>query len=261
MVNVKHKRCGHPSCNKHVFYGVNGSKAKELCWKHAKERMVNVEDKRCGHPGCNKNPSHGVQGGKTKEFCARHAKEGMVKVIYQKRSCGHPSCHKQPSYGVEGGKTAEFCSQHAKDGMVNVKHKRCGHPSCNKHVVYGVDGSKTKKFCLRHAREGMTHSKSAGIFGNTTSSDGDVGEGESPAAHCALGRVGEATKRKDPAPPAVEGESPSTCERNKRASVAATVKVEEEASPSPAWGAAEAVRRTTGGQKKRRLTGAATSCP
>ncbi|CAN0534810.1 unnamed protein product [Ectocarpus sp. 12 AP-2014] len=52
----------------------------EFCKRHAKQGMVDVVHKKCGHPGCMKRPPFGETGSKEAEFCKRHAKRGMVSV-------------------------------------------------------------------------------------------------------------------------------------------------------------------------------------
>ena len=77
-MDVTHKSCGHPGCNKQPTYGVEGTKTAELCSQHAREGMVNVISKRCGRQGCNKYPSFGVEGREKREYCAQHATPGMT---------------------------------------------------------------------------------------------------------------------------------------------------------------------------------------
>ncbi|CAN0259475.1 unnamed protein product [Ectocarpus fasciculatus] len=42
--------------------------------------MVDLVHRRCGHPGCMKQPSYGKAGTQKREFCCLHAKPGMVNV-------------------------------------------------------------------------------------------------------------------------------------------------------------------------------------
>eukprot|EP00903_Cladosiphon_okamuranus_P014338 g13313.t1 len=273
MVNVKHKRCGHPGRNKGASFGVDGSKTAGFCSEHKneamvdvankgsktakfcakhKEGMVDVVNKRCGHPGCNKHPSSDVQGSKTADLCAEHKKEGMV-IAVSKR-CGHPACNECPSYGMEGRKMAKFCNQHKKEGVMDVDNKRCGHPGCNKQLSYGAKGSKTAEFFAANANEGIVNAMSGRVFGGNSGAGGTLGE---RAGDLPMGRVGEGRKRKDCSPLPAEAGASSVRKHAKGDSGLAAVKVEEDVSIPALPGAVEAVRRTTGWQKTRHGAGAA----
>eukprot|EP00903_Cladosiphon_okamuranus_P014339 g13313.t2 len=258
MVNVKHKRCGHPGRNKGASFGVDGSKTAGFCSEHKneamvdvankgsktakfcakhKEGMVDVVNKRCGHPGCNKHPSSDVQGSKTADLCAEHKKEGMV-IAVSKR-CGHPACNECPSYGMEGRKMAKFCNQHKKEGVMDVDNKRCGHPGCNKQLSYGAKGSKTAEFFAANANEGIVNAMSGRVFGGNSGAGGTLGE---RAGDLPMGRVGEGRKRKDCSPLPAEAGASSVRKHAKGDSGLAAVKVEEDVSIPALPGAVEAVR-------------------
>lgn len=40
--------------------------------------MVDVISKKCNFEGCTKHPSFGVEGTRNREYCAKHAPEGMI---------------------------------------------------------------------------------------------------------------------------------------------------------------------------------------
>eukprot|EP00903_Cladosiphon_okamuranus_P007726 g7486.t1 len=251
--NIRRKRCGHSDCNEQASFGVAGSKTAEFCRQHKEDDMMYVKnnyEKRCNHPECDKKPSYGIEGSKRVEFCSPHAKEGMVNALAKKK-CGHPGCNKAPSCGVEGSRTAEFCAGHAKEGMVNIV-KSCTHPSCNKYPSFGVAGSKRAEFCSPHAQEGVVNTRTGKFFAGTNSRPGDI-DGQRDSL---VGRVGEGMKRKGrgaPLPP--QAKASLANKHAKRTSDPSPVKEEERG--VLVSGAAEAVRRTTGGNKTRHGKGQA----
>ncbi len=112
------------------------------------------------HPGCTIEPSFGVEGTKKREFCVGHAKERMINLKINRRKCTHPSCTKEPSFGIEGTKKTEFCAGHAKEGMIdlkNINRRRCTHPSCTKRPPFGAKGTQRRYFCAGHAKDGIVH--------------------------------------------------------------------------------------------------------
>ena len=84
MVDVKSKRCAHPSCTKHARYGVEGTNARVFWSQHAREGMVDITSKRCAHPSCTKRRSYGVEGTNA-VFCSQHAEDGMVNAKGRRR--------------------------------------------------------------------------------------------------------------------------------------------------------------------------------
>lgn len=65
--------------------------------------MVDVISKKCNSPGCTKHPSFGVEGTRNREYCAKHAPEGMIILGKAGRPKQIPSDRKRrASTGVAG---------------------------------------------------------------------------------------------------------------------------------------------------------------
>ena len=58
------KRCEYPGCPTHPTYGLLGSKKREYCAKHGKDRegYEDISNKRCEYPGCPTHPTYGLLG-------------------------------------------------------------------------------------------------------------------------------------------------------------------------------------------------------
>ncbi|CAN0479816.1 unnamed protein product, partial [Ectocarpus sp. 12 AP-2014] len=63
--------CEQPNCLKQASYGIEGSRRRQFCSRHAVEGMVDVCSNRCRHEGCSKHPSFGVKRSGRRQFCAR----------------------------------------------------------------------------------------------------------------------------------------------------------------------------------------------
>lgn len=69
--------------------------------------MVDVISKKCNYVGCTKHPSFGVEGTRNREFCAKHAPEGMIILGKAGRPKQIPGDRKRrASAGVGGADTA-----------------------------------------------------------------------------------------------------------------------------------------------------------
>ncbi|CAB1098788.1 unnamed protein product [Ectocarpus sp. CCAP 1310/34] len=124
--------CEQPNCPEQPSNGIEGSRRRQFCSRHAIEGMVDI---------CSKHPSFGVKRSGRRQFCARHAADGMVDVSSKRcrqEGCSkYPSfgvkgsgrrqegCSKYPSFGVKGSGKRMFCSRHAEDGMMDIANKRC----------------------------------------------------------------------------------------------------------------------------------------
>ena len=60
---------GQSGCNKQSAWK---AARRRSCAAHKEEGMVDVKNKRCDHPSCNRLSTYSVEGGKTAEFCAAH---------------------------------------------------------------------------------------------------------------------------------------------------------------------------------------------
>ena len=75
--------------------------------EHALEGMVDVGHRRCGHPSRLRQPTYGMAGTKARERCMEHALGGMVNV--SRSTCGHDNCSKQAFYSMFGSTKAKMC--------------------------------------------------------------------------------------------------------------------------------------------------------
>lgn len=75
--------------------------------------MVDVISKKCNHPGCNKHPSFGLEGTRNREFCAKHAPEGMIILGKAGRPKQLPNDRKRrASTGFDGPEAARYMCIH-----------------------------------------------------------------------------------------------------------------------------------------------------
>ena len=78
----------------------------QFCGKHAAPGMVDVISKKCNFEGCTKHPSFGVEGTRNREYCAKHAPEGMIILGKAGRPKQIPGDRKRrASTGVGGAET------------------------------------------------------------------------------------------------------------------------------------------------------------
>jgi EsV-1-7 cysteine-rich motif len=120
MVDVKHKLCEHPECDKQPAFDNPGGKGR-FCGTHKTAGMINVKSKRCEHSGCDKkNPVFDMKGGKGR-FCNEHKTAGMVNV--KSKRCEYPGCDTRASFGKPGGKD-RFCAKHKTVEMVDLRSKQ-----------------------------------------------------------------------------------------------------------------------------------------
>jgi hypothetical protein len=80
-----------------------GEKGGVYCSAHKLEGMIDIKHKRCLAPNCNKRPSFNYTGEMRALYCGPHKLEGMVNVDQERRSCnrGEPpaSSGEQPGSG------------------------------------------------------------------------------------------------------------------------------------------------------------------
>ena len=155
MIDVRTKRCKHPTCKTKPTYGAAGTRENIFCAKHAHDGMVDIcNKKRCGHPSCNTRPMYGLEGTRQQIFLRKtRSHDGMMDTCSQR--CGYSGCTTQPHYGwSERLKKTEFCGHYSHDGMEVIVNKRCGHPTCNKVASIGTDrAKKVQEFCVEHAKK------------------------------------------------------------------------------------------------------------
>ena len=144
MINVKHRRCIDPSCQKHPNFNIPGEKSGLFCNEHKQSGMVNVKSEKCQDPNCQKRASYNIPGEKSGLFCNEHKQSGMVNV--KSKKCQDKNCQKQANFNFPGNKKRLYCKIHAEDGMIDVHNKRCITEGCQT-IVHTDTSKKYGGFC------------------------------------------------------------------------------------------------------------------
>ncbi|CAN0595517.1 unnamed protein product, partial [Laminaria digitata] len=72
------RRCLYQQCQRFSTSNFEGSKTPIYCKPHAKDITVDVRNKRCSHPSWTSRPGYNVEGSKTAVLCRHNAEDGMV---------------------------------------------------------------------------------------------------------------------------------------------------------------------------------------
>eukprot|EP00903_Cladosiphon_okamuranus_P012942 g12084.t1 len=118
--NAWKRRCADGDCQLGASFGMPGKPAR-FCSAHKDAGMVNVTHRRCEEPRCERQPSFNFAGMRRTKFCGSHKKSGMINVSSPR--CDAGGCTIRPSFGFEGDRRAYLCDAHKKPGMINIRRK------------------------------------------------------------------------------------------------------------------------------------------
>ena len=143
----KTQKCKEEGCKTQPTYGLPGSKKREYCVKHGKDRegYEDIANKRCVYPGCKTHPKYGLPGSKKREYCVKH---GMDRDGYEdiaSKRCEYPGCKTRANYG-KLFTTVSHCFIHKTKNMYRTIHPKCEFPLCKSRPFYTPKG---KIFPLR----------------------------------------------------------------------------------------------------------------
>ena len=110
--------CSHAACDKMPHFHFEGVTPPAYCKQHSEIGMVNVRSKRCQHPTRTTTPSRNVIESKKRAYCKKYAENGMANT--HPRRCSHHLCPTLAFFNTEGNSRPAYNRQHAGDGIVHT---------------------------------------------------------------------------------------------------------------------------------------------